>query len=126
MVEWKDAWKGGVAGAWCFDTQTVQWHEAWHHGAACIYYDGTMFRYSGSYYGDEDDALDEDLSIQVQEEFQADTGDSVPKDQKEFFVPEYEDGGAADDGGTAADDGGNSDGGSDGDGGATDGGNDGG
>lgn len=55
VVEWKEAWKGGVAGAWCSDTQTVQWHEAWHHGAACIYYDGTTYRSSGSYYGDEDD-----------------------------------------------------------------------
>lgn len=54
-VEWKEAWKGGIAGAWCPHTEKVQWHEAWHHGVACIYYDGTTYRSSGSYYGDEDD-----------------------------------------------------------------------
>lgn len=54
-VEWKEAWKAGAAGAWCPQTKSVQWHEAWHHGVACIYYDGTTYRSSGSYYGDEDD-----------------------------------------------------------------------
>lgn len=55
VVEWKESWKGGVAGAWCPQTKTVQWHECWHHGAACLYYDGSTYRSSGSYYGDEDD-----------------------------------------------------------------------
>ncbi len=54
-VEWKESWKAGVAGAWSPQTKNVQWHEAWHHGVACIYYDGTTYRSSGSYYGDEDD-----------------------------------------------------------------------
>lgn len=53
-VEWKESWKGGVAGAWCPHTKSVQWHEQWHHGVACIFFDGTSYRTSGSYYGDED------------------------------------------------------------------------
>ena len=54
-VEWKTAWKSGVAGAWCPRTKTVQWKESWKDGVACIYFDGTTYRSSGSYYGDEDD-----------------------------------------------------------------------
>jgi intein/homing endonuclease len=53
-VDWKESWKGGIAGAWCPQTKTVLWHEAWHHGVACIYFDGSSYRSSGSYYGDED------------------------------------------------------------------------
>ncbi len=55
VVEWKESWKGGVAGAWCPQLNQVQWHECWHHGAACLYFDGSTYRSSGSYYGDEDD-----------------------------------------------------------------------
>jgi hypothetical protein len=54
-VEWKEAWKSGIAAAWCPRTKSVQWNENWHHGVACIYHDGTHYRSSGSYYGDEDD-----------------------------------------------------------------------
>jgi hypothetical protein len=54
-IEWKEAWKRGIAGAWCPETGQVQWQEAWHHGVACVYFDGTTYRSSGSYYGDEDD-----------------------------------------------------------------------
>ena len=54
-VEWRESWKHGVAGAWCPSTASVQWNETWHHGVACVYFDGTTYRSSSSYYGDEDD-----------------------------------------------------------------------
>lgn len=54
-VEWKESWMGGVAGAWCPNSSSVQWHESWHHGVACVYFDGTTYRSTSSYYGDEDD-----------------------------------------------------------------------
>ena len=54
VVEWKSSWKGGIAGAWCPRKKAVQWHEAWQHGVACIYFDGSSYRSSGSYYGEED------------------------------------------------------------------------
>jgi hypothetical protein len=53
-VEWKESWKGGVAGAWLPETGAVEWNESWKSGMACLYFDGSIYRSSGSYYGDED------------------------------------------------------------------------
>ena len=54
-MEWKEVWKGGAAGAWCPYEEQVLWSDSWHHGVACISFDGSSFHSSGSYYGDEDD-----------------------------------------------------------------------
>jgi hypothetical protein len=54
-IEWMETWKAGVAGAWSPTAQSVQWRQFWRHGVACIYFDGTTYRSTGSYYGDEDD-----------------------------------------------------------------------
>lgn len=54
-VEWREAWKSGIAGAWCPQLKQVQWHDQWQHGVACVFYDGSTYHGSGSYYGDNGD-----------------------------------------------------------------------